>query len=118
MSFHGVQIESPIEKLCAMLNVVFQMTYHKKVSRKKRQRSMMNMSVSVNAAWLRQSAVPKYLSEQSWTFMPTMTWIGLWKARVKKKYDSTNLQLKMVIQRPKDVRRWEGVRGGWEGVKF
>jgi hypothetical protein len=35
------------------------MTYHRKVSRKKRLRSMMVMKVNANAGWLEQSAVPK-----------------------------------------------------------
>jgi hypothetical protein len=88
-----------------MLNTVFQMTYHKNVSRKNSTRSMRYMIVSVNAAWFRHSALPKYLSLQPWIFMPTMTRMGSRKDRVRKKYDSVNLQPKMMTQSMMDASR-------------
>jgi hypothetical protein len=51
MSFHGVQIERPSANERAMLKTVFQMTYQRNVSRKKRTRSMQNMAASVKAGW-------------------------------------------------------------------
>ena len=50
ISFQGVQIERPREKLWTILKVVFQMTYQRKVSRKNRTRSIQYMIANVNAA--------------------------------------------------------------------
>lgn len=112
MSFQGVQIDIPSANERPIEKTVFQMTYleerlsisvgqgektkgrgmthQRNVSRKKRARSMMNMMVRVNAAWLRQRALPKYLSEHCWTCMCAMTLIGSRNESVRKKYDSVN----------------------------
>ena len=91
-----------------MLNTVFQMIHHRKVSRKYSTKSMMYMIVSVNAAWFRQRAFPKYLSLQFLTCIPTMTRMGFLNESVKKKYDSVNLQPKTRNQRISDAVRAEG----------
>jgi hypothetical protein len=49
ISLHGVQIERPSMNKCPMLKTIFQMMYHKNISRKKIRRSMMNMMVNMNA---------------------------------------------------------------------
>ena len=63
------------------------------------------MIVSVNAAWFRHSAFPKYLSLQPLTVMPTMTWIGFLNDSVRKKYDSVNLHPKTRNQSRMDAMR-------------
>ena len=73
MSFHGVQIERPSVNNLAILNTVFQMMYHRKVSKKNSTKSMTYIIVSVNAAWFVQSAFEKNRSEHPWIFIPTMT---------------------------------------------
>ena len=56
----------------AILNVVFQMVYQRKVSKKNNTKSTIYMIASVNAAWLVQSAFEKNLSEHPWIFIPTI----------------------------------------------
>ena len=74
---------SPIIKLLPILNTVFQITYHRNVSKKNSTRSMTYMIASVNATWFRQRLLKKYLSEQPWIFIPTMTATGLLNASVR-----------------------------------
>lgn len=59
---------------------------------------MQNMMARANAGWWRQSALPKILSEQFWTRMPTMTRTGFSNERVRKKYDSVSLHPKTSTQ--------------------
>ena len=108
MSLQGVQIDNPSMKERAMEYTVFQMMYHRKVSRKKSTRSMKNMIVRVKMAWLRQSEFPKIFSLQFWIFIPAMVRMGSRNARVRKKYDSVNLHPKTRNQRKMLPRRaWE-----------
>ena len=88
-----------------MLNTVFQMIHHRNVSRKNSTRSMQYMIASVNAAWFRQSALPKYLSLHPRICMPTITWIGFLNESVRKKYDWVNLHPKTRNQRTTDAVR-------------
>ena len=66
-----------------MEKTTFQMIHQRKVSRKKSTRSMMYMMVKVKATWFVQRAVPKYLSLQVETFMPTMASMDCRKESVK-----------------------------------
>src|ERR1700761_7222191 len=62
MSFQGVHILNPSWKLRVIEKTVFQMTYHRKVSRKNNTRSITYMIARVKAAWFLQIEVPKSLS--------------------------------------------------------
>ena len=120
MSFHGVQMERPRANERAMEKTVFQMTYHRNVSRKNcvcqsslceprtSARSMTNIIASAKAGWFMHRPTPSRLSEQFWTwkgqpephgkrraFMPTMTLIGFSNESVRKKYDSVNCDVSM-----------------------
>ncbi len=85
MSDQGVQMERPMEKAQPMLKTVFQMTYQRKVSRKKRHKSMIVMIVRAKAGWLRQRPAPKYLSLQFCTVIVIMIASGSRKESVRKK---------------------------------
>jgi hypothetical protein len=62
MSFHGLQVEIPKEKERNTLKMAYQMIYQRKVSKKKRMRSMMYMMVRVKAAWFAQRVLPTRIS--------------------------------------------------------
>ena len=59
----------------------------------------MNMIVNMNAGWFEHNTFPKNRSSHPWTFVPTITRTDSWNDNVRKKYDSTNLQLKINTQR-------------------
>lgn len=111
-SFHGVQMDRPNENDRPTLNTTIQIMYQRYVSRKNRIKSITYMMASVIGTWFVQSAVPKNRSLQPWTFVRTMTAIGLPKEVVRKKYDSANLQPKMRSHKQTDAMRAWRLRSG------
>ena len=78
--------------------MVFQMMYQRKVSRKNRMRSIMNIIVNVNVGWFKHNVSPNNQSSQFKTLVPTIMHIGSQNDNIRKKYNSTNLQLNTSTQ--------------------
>jgi hypothetical protein len=116
ISVHGVQMDNPILKLLPTEYTVFQMTYHKKVSKKNRLRSMTNISASVNLAWFRQSTEPKTRSSHIRISMCAIARIGSRNDVLRKKYDSTNLQMKVIVHMLSEAVRAFPCSTGYDAV--